>query len=33
MRTWSRQESSDLSMYIMFASKILLVAFAFLHLG
>jgi hypothetical protein len=33
MCTWSRQKSSDVSLYIMFASKIVLVALALLHLG
>ena len=28
MRTWSRQESSDVSLYIMFACKIVLVVLA-----
>jgi hypothetical protein len=33
MRTWSRLKSSDVSLYIMFAGKIALVALAFLRLG
>ena len=33
MRTSSRKESSELSLYVMFASKMLLVALAFLHLS
>ena len=33
MRTWSRPTSSDLSVYIMFAGKIVLVALAFMRLG
>jgi len=32
MRTSLREESSDLSLYVMFVSKVLLVALAFLHL-
>jgi hypothetical protein len=33
MRTWSRLESSDMGLYIMFAGKIALVALACLRLG
>ena len=33
MRAWSRQQSSDVSLYIMFACKAVLVALAFAHLG
>ena len=33
MHTWSRLNSSDVSLYIMFAGKIALVALAFLRLG
>jgi len=33
MRTWLRPTSSDLSRYIMFAGKIVLVALAFARLG
>jgi len=33
MRTRSRQRSCDVSLYIMFACKAVLVALAFVHLG
>jgi len=33
MRTWLREESADASLYIMFASKILLLALAFARFG
>ena len=33
MRAWSRHVSSDMSLYIMFASKIALVALALLRFG
>lgn len=33
MRAWSPQKSSDLSLYVMFASKMVLVALALLRLG